>query len=282
MDTRINRRSLAVFMLTGAMWVFARRPIVVLMAAILCYLNWEHWFGVRPLRLYELLDVLGSKTEATIAAAGLLVAIASITAFRHVKRLDLELAAAASITAIIRDASAVFSRIRLYCDALVAAKDAYLEVVDATGKTAGQSQGDRERLNLAWTMVMKRVEKMREDQEAVWEIARRLIDLNDQHGAIIRTKVLTPWLLERALYHAETLASGMVFPVPNQGESARTFIPSYFLIGAKQVADYIALDEKHRMRLLGFLGGASAIGSSSVAPVSLITAVRSAGQLWRL
>ncbi len=109
MDTRINRRSLAVFMLTGAMWVFARRPIVVFMAAILCYLNWEHWFGVRPLRLYELMDVLESKTEATIAAAGLLVAIASITAFRHVKRLDLELAAAAAITAVIRDASAVFS-----------------------------------------------------------------------------------------------------------------------------------------------------------------------------
>ncbi len=145
-----------------------------------------------------------------------------------------------------------------------------------------QSQSDREKLNLAWAAVMSRVEKMRDDQEAVWEIARRLIDLNDQHGAIIRTKVLTPWLLERALYHAETLASGMVFPVPNRGESARTFIPSYFLIGAKQVADYIALDEKHRTRLLGFLGGASAIGSSSVAPVSLITAVRSAGQLWRL
>lgn len=282
METKAKRRILGAVMLAGALWVFVRRSAVVLVGCIVLYAKAEDWLGIKPLGLMELLELATSATEVTIAAAGVLVAMASVIAFKSAKRLDLELAAAAAISLLIRDTGALLVRNRMYCERILEVKQFHIESMDGVGKSPAHTKAARDRRDIAWRCLLDTVEQVQADRSGVWDLVRRMGDLNDQHGPIIRTSVLVPLFLETAQANLEVLASATVYVIPSTDEDLGTYMASFFLVGAKDVSDYLVIDERHRLRVMGYLGGASSIGSTSVAPVSLITAARLVLKVWRM
>jgi len=282
MDTKAKRRALSVAMFAGALWTFARRPGVVLIGCIILYLQAEEWFRIKPLSFLELSERATADTEATIAAAGLLVALASVIAFKAAKRLDLELAAAADISLLIRDAGALLVRNRMYCERILRIKQLHVQSIDGVGKTAQQTKAARDVRDLEWSCLLDTVDQVHADRTGVWDLIRRIGDLSNQHGPIIRTRILAPLFLERAQASLEKIGEATVFLIPPKDAQVGMYMASFFLAGAKDVADYLDVDDRHMLRVMGYLGGASAIGSTSVAPVSLITAVRMALKAWRM
>lgn len=269
-------------MVVGAIWVFLRRPLVLLGLSLILYFYSDRLFGITPLKPYELIEMLGQAQEATVAAAGLVVAIASVTAFKHVKRLDLELAASSAITAIIRDGMDLLTRNRLYCDAVLEVSELWRHRYMTLDLSEEAKRDLDQEIDDAWYGLLRAAPKARVDRDEIWAIARRLIDLNDQHGAVLRSKILTPFFLERALHHFEVIAGAATFVVPSDDATPRTFLPAFPLAGKEGVSAYLALDHRHTLRFLGYLGGASSIGSSAVAPASLVTAVRMAANVWKM
>ncbi len=282
MDTKFKRRALAVVMLGGALWVFVRRPFVVLAFCAALYFKAESWLGVRPLSALEILQVLSGAPEVAVAGAGVLVAMASVIAFRNVKRLDLELAAAASISVVIRDTGALLVRNRLYCEHLLEARDLYFACFDGETASFAERTSARRDRDVSWACLLDTTDQARKDRAEIWVLVRRIIDLNDQHVPIIRTSIIVPWLLERAQENLEVLAAATVFVTPERDSKITEFMPAFFLNGVKDAADYLCVDDKHRLKVLAYLGGAASIGSTSVAPVSLVTAVRMFAKIWRI
>jgi len=282
METKGKRRALGVAMLAGALWVFIRRPSIVLAGSIILYMNSEAWLGIKPLGFFELAERATDATEITLAAAGVLVAMASLMAFKAAKRLDLELAAAADVSVLIRDTGALLVRNRMYCERILRVKELHIESIDAVGKTADQTKAARDRRDVEWSCLLDTVDQVHADRSGVWDLVRRLGDLNNQHGPIIRTRVLMPLMLERAQASLEELGSATVYVIPGKEDDVGRFMGSFFLSGAKDVANYLEVDDRHMLRVLGYLGGASSIGSTAVAPVSLITALRMVAKVWRM
>jgi len=267
--------------LMGALFALVRRPTVILIALLVLYWNCERIFGVAPLKPYELTDLIGQAKEAAIAAAGLVLAAASVSAFKRVKRLDLELAAGSAIKLMMRDASELLSRNQLFCENLIELREKYLRSIDGTESTAEQRAGLTREIAVRWEFLMSSVQQKRSDQEQTWNLPRRLIELKNQHSAILQSRVVTPWLLERAQHHLEVVADAAQYPIPADGQAAREFIAGLLTSGAR-ASSYLDADEKHAMKFFGYMGGASVIGSTSVAPASVINAIRAGWRLWKM
>lgn len=282
MDTRAKRRWLAALAIIGGAYSLLRRPLPVLVGAVVLYINSESLLGVAPLKPYEFTDLIWGAKETTIAAAGVLVAIASVTAFKHVKRLDLELAAAADITGVIRDLSALLARNRVYCDSILELREKYLSSMDGDTKSAADRGEIRRDIDAGWAVLTASASQTRDDLREVWRLIHRLNDLQNQHGAVLRSRFLAPWMLERAAYHVGIMAEAAIFPIPGPNERPGQFIPPFLLLGASRVTKYLEVDAKHSMRAMGYLGAASSIGATSVAPVSLLNAARMGWKFWRM
>lgn len=282
MDTKAKRVGLAIFIVAGAMFAFIRRPTGMLIVALVLYHYCERIFGVAPLKPYELSDLIVDAKEATIAAAGIVVAAASVSAFKRVKRLDLELAAGADIKSMMRDASDLLGRNQLYCEKLLELREKYLESISGDGRTAEQRGALRSEVAIRWEVLMSSVQERRSDQEETWNLPRRLTELKNQHSAILQSKVVTPWLLERAQHHLEIVVDAAEYPIPAEDNAVRDFVPTLLMAPGKRARSYLDADEKDAMKFFGYMGGASVIGSTSVAPSSVINAVRTAWRLWKM
>lgn len=264
-----ERRGIAAMMVVAGIVDLAQRPLFLLIVAVILYHNCYSIFGVRPLSPNELTELLFSVKEVTIAAAGLVVAIASITAFKHVKRLDLELAASNDITSISRDASSVLTRYALYCEKILEIKARYASRYDRNMSREARALLDDE-LDAEWQVLLKAAGQIDDQRDAVWSILRRLAEIGEKHQAVIGSRIVTPILLELAQSHLEKLANAAVFPVPKTDQKLLEYIRAFMLNGVKPVRDYLEVDSSHRLKVLGYLGGASSIGSSSIAPSRLL------------
>ncbi len=249
------------------------------MSLILYYWS-ESLLGVVPLKAYELTDLLGGNKEASIAAAALVVAVVSVSAFRRVKRLDLELAAASDIKAIIRDCQELLTRNRLYCETLLSIKEQYLATFDGDSTNPAERARLRWEIRASWSVLTASVKQTQQDRKAVWDLVQRIIDLDNRHSAILHSKVLTPWFLERGQRHLEEIADAMVVPIPGESEDVGAFMRFFLLNGVQAAHNYLDADRMHRNKVYTSLGGASSIGTTSVAPASAITAIRMATKLW--
>lgn len=280
MDTVARRGWWTALLLGGAALTVLRRPSGILVLSMMLYHWSESLFGITPLKAYELTDLLGSNKEATIAAAGLVVAIASVSAFRRVKRLDLELAAASDIKAIIRDCQDLLTRNRLYCEELLSIKEQYLATFDGDRTTPAERVRLRSDVRASWAVLTGSLKWTHQDRQNIWGLVQRIVDLDNRHSSILHSKILAPWFLERAQRHLKEIAAAMIVPMPGEGEEVVTFMRFFLLNGAQAARDYLDTDRKHRDKVYTSLGWASAIGTTSVAPTSAITAIRMATKLW--
>ncbi len=263
-------------MVGGAIWTMVRKPWGMLAASLLAYHWSERALGVGPLKLYELTDVLGQNKEASIAAAALVVAIVSVSAFRRVKRLDLELAAAADIKEIIRDGQELLSRNRLYCEELLRLHRMYQDSHGGSLSNITDRNKARRTLPLVWQSLSRSAERTRQDRTEIWKLMQRINDLSIRHSAILHSKIMAPLLLERAQRHLEAIADSALFPVPGSDELGDVFIRAYTLDDKERTIRYLEVDKTRRSGLFECLGGASSLGASSVALPSVVTTIRMA------
>lgn len=280
MDTVARRCWWTALLLGGAAWTVLRRRSGILVSSMILYYWSESLFGITPLKAYELTDLLAGNKEASIAAAALVVAIVSVSAFRRVKRLDLELAAASDIKEIIGDCQELLTRNRLYCEALLRIQEQYLATFDGDSTTPEERVRLRSAIRSSWSVLTESVKQTQQDRKGVWDLVQRIIDLDNLHSAILHSKILAPWFLERGQRHLEEIAGAMIVPIPGESEDVGTFMRFFLLNGAQAAREYLDVDRKHRNSVYTSLGGASAIGTTSVAPASAITAIRMAIKLW--
>lgn len=259
----------------------AQRPAVLLLVAIALYICSEPLLGVVPLKPHELSEVLAGAKEATIAAAGLVVAIASISAFKHAKRLDLELAVSADISAINSDAIKVLTRYGFYCEKIIEIKNLFAARYDPLMSPSARKELD-EHLAVEWQLLLRWAKEIDVERDAIWSLIRRILELAQKHQAIIGSRIITPILLERAQVHLEAIANAASFPVPDQDQELLEYIRAFMLYGVPSVQNYQQVELMHKVKFLGYFGAASSIGSNSIAPRSLVTAGRMVWKLMRL
>ncbi|WP_141057472.1 hypothetical protein [Stenotrophomonas rhizophila] len=267
--------------LGGALVSLLQRPFFLLVLTIGLYLVSERLLGVVPLKLFELTEAMAGAKEATLAAAGLVVAIVSVSAFKHAKRLDLELAASAEISSISSDLITVLSRYGIYCEKVLEIKSRFVTRYDPGLHPAARAELDRD-LKQDWTILLTRVRDISADRDEIWSLIRRLIEVSQKHQPVLGSRFLTPIMLERAQFHLEAIANAATFPVPEQDHNLVEYMRVFILFGVSDVNRYMHAERKHKIKLLGYLGGASSIGSTTIAPRSAMNAVRMAWKLMRL
>lgn len=259
----------------------AQRPFFILLALICLYLNSEGMLGVVPLKPFELSETMAGAKEATLAAAGLVVAIVSVSAFKHAKRLDLELAASAEISSISSDLITVLTRYGIYCEKILEIKSRFLTRYDQDMHPVARRKLDED-LQQDWAIVLTRVREISADRDELWSLNRRISEVFQKHQPVLGSRLFTPIMLERAQFHLLAVTSAATFPVPEQDHNLFEFMRAFLLNGLPSVHRYIQAERQHKTKLLGYLGGASSIGSSTIAPRSFLNAGRMAWKLMRL
>lgn len=259
----------------------AQRPFFVLLGAIALYMSSESLFGVQPLKAYELSEVLAGAKEATIAVAGLVVAIASVSAFKRAKRLDLELAVASDIAAISSDVTKVLTRYSLYCEKILDIKTRFASRYDPVMRAVDRRKLDAD-LEIEWQLLLRWAKEIDVERDAVWSLIRRMLEVGEKHQAVIGSRFMTPILLERAQFHLEAIANAATFAVPSQDAKLLEYIRAFMLFGVQNTQRYLEVERTHRTKLLGSLGGASSIGANMIAPRSFLHASRLAWKLMRM
>lgn len=278
MKDKLRFSSLAV---GGGLVALAQRPFFLLLVAIGLYFSSETILGVVPLKPFELSEAMASAKEATLAAAGLVVAIVSVSAFKHAKRLDLELAASAEISSISSDLITVLTRYGVYCEKILELKARFVIRYHPDLPPDVKEKLDED-LQQEWTILLTRVREISADRDEIWSLIRRILGVFQRHQPVLGSRILTPILLERAQFHLEAVASASTFPVPEQDDKLVDFMRAFILFSVPSVHRYRRVEKKHRTKLLGYLGGASSIGSSTIAPRSMLNAGRMAWKLMRL
>lgn len=251
-----------------------RKPAVMLAGALVLYWNSEQLLGVVPLKPYELGEILSSRPEAALACAGTVVAVASVLAFKRVKRLDLELAAGADIALILRDAIDMMTRLRSFCIGVYQIRRD-LEIFEP-GNEVDPSEARRimDRIAASWQVLQARVPQLRKDQSDFWRISNRLIDVDGLHSTAIRARAVTPYALSRAQKHALVLAEKAGFPLPGEGDDPGSYLDYLDVYEGTSLPEFLHADEEDWNRFLEWMGFASSIGSSAVALPSAITSAR--------
>lgn len=265
----------------GGLAALVQRPFFMLLAALGFYLGTERILGVAPLKPFELSEAMASAPEVTLAAAGLVVAIVSVSAFKHAKRLDLELAASAEIASISSDLITVLTRYGIYCEKILEIKSRFVICYHPNLNRDARAKLDED-LEQDWTILLTRVKEISSDRDELWSLIRRLMEVYQKHQPVLGSRFLTPIMLERAQFHLEAVANAATFPVPEQDHNLIEYMRAFILFGVPSVHRYIQVERKHKIKLLGYLGGASSIGSTTVAPRSVLSAVRMAWKLMRL
>ncbi|WP_313424159.1 hypothetical protein [Stenotrophomonas rhizophila] len=277
-----NRRWLSLGILVFAGWALFRRPSFALAILLLIYWNAEALFGVRPLRFYELGEWTASKPEAVVGAVGIVVAVASMLAFKRVKRLDLELAVGAEIAGILKDAMELITRTREYCSDIDHLKE-ILREVSADPSPPPERVVERMRmLDIRWKMLRENVPQLRKDQDQIWDIPDKIDALFTVHGAVLRSKVVTPFLLQLARGYAAVIAQKMQLLLPEDDDEAGHFLDYLEEYKLVSIEDFRRMDASQAVKFSGCMGGAASIGTSSIVPPSAITIVALAVKLWRL
>lgn len=267
--------------LVGGLVGLAQRPFSLLIVSLVAYFYSEPLFGVTPLRPDELVGRLSAAKEATIAAAGLVIAIASVTAFKHAKRLDLELSLSSDISAISSEASKVLSRYALYCENILELKARYASRYDRNMHKSQLAQLDED-LAVDWQVLLRWAREIDDERDAVWSLVRQISHLGEKHQAVLGSRIITPFLIDRAQHHIGVIARSAIFPVPKQDQDLHEYIRAFMLFGVSHVRAYIEVDRQNRMKVMGFLGGASSIGSNSIAPRSLLNSVWMGWKIWTM
>jgi len=281
MDSKGKRRSLALALLAYSGLAFIRRPSVVLVLLALVYWKAESLFGVAPLRLFELGEWISSQPEAAIAAAGVVVAVASMLAFKRVKRLDLELSVGAEISVILKESIEIINRTRSYCSDIDLLKCILVEVSADPPPSPARVAERMTMLEIRWKMLLEEVPQLRIDQDTIWDIHTRIEDLFTMHGVVLRSKVVTPFLLWVAQRSAIEIAQQMRLLLPKDNTKAGAFLDDLEIYKGISVKDFRRADAKHGRTLSGCLSGAAAIGTSSILPPASLTVAALAFKLWR-
>ncbi|WP_447945011.1 hypothetical protein [Stenotrophomonas indicatrix] len=259
----------------------AQRPFFLLLAAIGLYYSSDTILGVVPLKPFELSEAMAGAKEATLAAAGLVVAIVSVSAFKHAKRLDLELAASAEISLISSDLINVLTTYGIYCQKILELKDRFAIRYHPDLHPVAREKLDED-LRQEWAILLTRVREISADRDEIWSLIRRILGVFQKHQPVLGSRILTPIMLERAQFHLEAVANAATFPVPERDHNLVEFMRVFMVLGVPSVHRYVQVERRHKTKLLGYLGGASSIGSSTIAPRSVLNAGRMAWKLMRL
>lgn len=268
--------------IAGAMLGVLQKPAALLAGSLVLYWASESLFGVRPLKPYELGELVTGRPEAAMTAVGIVIAVASLLAFKRSKRLDLELAAGADVASALRDGMNLVTRLKLFCEMVVELRDEVDEIGPGTHLSTAEAKSKLEWLSARWTVLRRRVPQIRQDQTELWEISNRIIALEGQHSTVIRARALVPYALSRASNHALALAERSGFLLPDEGDSAGEYLDYLETYDGISIDDFLQSHEEHWTRFLEWMGMATTIGASSVALPSAINASRMAWQLLRM
>ncbi len=282
MDSKGKRRwlALAVFAFSG--WAFLRRPSIVLVILTLLYLNAEKLLGIVPLRPYGLGEWISDRPEVAIGAAGIVVAVASMLAFKRVKRLDLELVVGTEIAVILKDAMEMVSRTREYCSDIDCLKSILMEVGSDPPPSPQRAIERMEMLKIRWDMLLEDIPQLRVDQEKIWNVPSRIDDLFTMHGVVLRSKVVAPLLLTLSNRYSIVVARNMRLLLPRAEDEVAAFLDRLDAYKGVSVADFRKVDVNQVLKFAGCMGGASSLGTSSIVPPSAVTVAALAVKLWRI
>ncbi|WP_180859098.1 hypothetical protein [Stenotrophomonas maltophilia] len=282
MDSKKRRRVWAAVLVVGAVWAFLRRPTVTLAIVYALYCSSERIFGVAPLKMYELGEIVASKPEAALAAAGTVVAVASMLAFKRVKRLDLELAAAADISLVLKDGMDMMTRLRGFATGVYEVRQLLLPFNPECQMEPEEARRRMDEITARWTVLHAKVPLLRTDQSEMWQLSSRILDIERQHGVVIKARMLAPYALSKAQPLALQMAEKAGFHLPAEQDSVGFYLDCLEVYGGISIPEFLEADEKVWTRFLEWMGAASAIGSSSIALPSAVTAARTAWTIARL
>lgn len=282
MEKKTRWKILATVSVAGAMLGVLQKPVVLLAGSLVLYWASEMLFGVTPLKPYELGELIAGRPEAALTAAGTVIAVASLLAFKRAKRLDLELAAGADIASALRDGMNLMTRLKLFCELVVELRDEVDQLGPPGELSRDQVKQKMDAIDARWTLIQRKVPQTRQDQTEIWGISNRIIALEGQHSTVIRARALTPYALSRAQAHALALAESSSFLLPEDGYDAGDYLDFLEVYDGTSIDDFLEAHEEHWTRFLEWMGMATTIGASSIALPSAINASRMAWQLLRL
>lgn len=282
MQKKTRWRILAAVSVAGSLLGVLQKPTALLAGSLALYWASETLFGVTPLKPYELGELFTGRPEAAMTAVGTVIAVASLLAFKRAKRLDLELAAGADIASALRDGMNLVTRLQLYCETVVELREAVDQLGADTHLSTEEVKSKVEWLAARWTVLRRKIPQIRQDQSDLWEISNRIIAIEGQHSTVIRARALVPYALWRARDHALALAKESGFLLPDEDDGPVEYLDLLNTYEGVSINDFLISHEKQWTRFLEWMGMATTIGASSVAPPSAINACRMAWQLLTL
>ncbi len=282
MQKKTRWRIIAAVSVAGSVLGVLQKPTALLAGSLVLYWASETLFGVTPLKLYELGELFTGRPEAAMTAVGIVIAVASLLAFKRAKRLDLELAAGADIASALRDGMNLVSRLQLYCETVVELREGVDQIGVDTHLSTDEVKSKVEWLAARWTVLRRKIPQIRQDQNDLWEISNRIIAIEGQHSTVIRARILVPHALWRAREHALALAKESGFLLPDEDDGPVEYLELLETYEGVSIDDFLISHEERWTRFLECMGMATTIGASSVALPSAINACRMAWQLLTL
>lgn len=282
MDKIRRRRVLGIIALGAAIFSLLRRPTVMLASTWALYCVSERLFGVAPLKMYELGELVFTRPEATFAAASIVVAVASMLAFKRVKRLELELDVGSEIALVLKDGMDMMTRLRGFCVGVYELRQLLTPPVGGWQATPAEAQGRIGEITARWEVLKDELPQLRKDQRALWSISSRLVDIDVLHGVALRAAILAPFALRHAQRLSLEVAAKGGFLLPADDEEVGHYLDSLEIYKGISIEQFLSADEEKWSRCIEWLGSAASIGASSVARPSSITAVRAAVTVLRM
>lgn len=250
----------------------------MLLILALIYVNAERWIGVTPLSLPQLLEILATKIEASIAFGALLIAIAARRGFIEAKQLDIKLALEAEITNIQADAASLINECthvaermaKIECDG----REAFANVqIGVPARITAPLQREFEEM-------LGASRSLPSAQRGFGAISRRFFDIERKFGPVIRTSILTTIALRQARKALDDIDNAATLIEPLDHWRIEEFLLRQHLHAGSSANHFLGVVAERSGWFYGWIGAASAIGSPSIFKPSVFNVIGMAKKLW--
>lgn len=280
MDKFSRRRGLLLLSLPLLLIVLVRKQSVQLAAAMLLYWLARPLFGVTPYTMSELLNFFTSNIEATIGFFGIVIAFAAGRGFIESKQLDLRLSVEGDVAKLSEDASALISVCRRAALAMIEVDRLGRSSLEHAVATNSTYVAFPPAMGTAFRELADSSNDLPQAQRGLVAVGRRFGEITRKSGAVVRSNIVTSFSLERAEVNLRKISDAARLIEGAEKLSVEEFLYLQSHHGGTSPQQFLAALEKHELRFQAWMGGAGAVGASSIFNPSIIACVILWFRLW--